>query len=260
MQIEAACADCVEPDEPPPEAPPSDPDMAVISAGWFTMGCDEGDPECEEAERPTHQVWLPTYRIDRHEVTSARYLECVAAGACKAPELEGDQCNASRPERGDHPVNCVTWFDADSYCKWRKKRLPSEAEWEKAARGTNGATFPWGEDPADCERAIMYEGGQSGCGSGGTWPVGSRPKGASPYGLHDMAGNVWEWVGDWYETGYAAGAAEDPSGPATGSERVIRSGSWDDLWAAKAMRTVARSSNPPDTSGGHLGFRCAARD
>lgn len=260
VQIEAACDGCTEPDEAFPDAPRVDPDMATIPAGWFTMGCDEPDWECEVAERPSHQVWLPAYRIDRHEVTRARYLECVAAGVCQAPELDGDDCNASDGDRSDHPINCVTWFNAETYCTWRNKRLPTEAEWEKAARGTNGATFPWGDDTADCDRAIMHDGTQSGCGRESTWPVGSRPKGASPYGLQDMAGNVWEWVNDWYEAGYPVGAVEEPGGPATGSERVIRSGSWDDLWAAKAMRTMARSSNAPDTSGGHLGFRCATGD
>jgi formylglycine-generating enzyme required for sulfatase activity len=221
------------------------------------MGCDAGEWNCEEDERPAHRVWLPAFDMDRHEVTVAQYRVCVEDRSCTAAGADSDNCNASHSDRDDHPVNCVTWFDAKSYCAWQQKRLPSEAEWEKAARGTKQAMFPWGAAPATCERAIMSFGSGNGCDHGSTWPVGSRPTGASPYGAEDMAGNVWEWVEDWFVAGYASTPLRNPLGPATGTERVIRSGSWDDAWAEKAMRTVARSSNGPDTHGGHLGFRCA---
>jgi formylglycine-generating enzyme required for sulfatase activity len=226
-------------------------DMILVPSGWFLMGLDRGDVD----ERPQHPVYVDGFYIDQYEVTVAQYQACVAAGQCREPG-KGRNCNWEIGGRGTHPINCVSWEDAQAFCAWQEKRLPTEAEWEKAARGTDGRSYPWGEEMATCDRVVMAVGG-SGCGEGRTWPVGSRPSGASAYGVFDMAGNVWEWVWDWYGSGYyARGEDQNPQGPSGGSRRVLRGGSWKSA-NAQLLRVSNRRMEDPTLRLDFNGFRCA---
>ena len=235
---------------------PSTIKMVPVPAGPFQMGCNEAvDGDCDSDELPYHEVTLDAYEIDETEVTVAAYAACVQAGACAEPDTGYNGCNWGAADRAEHPVNCVDWGQAGAYCAWAGKRLPTEAEWEKAARGTDGRRYPWGNATASCDFAVMYDGGV-GCGTGTTWPVGSKPAGASPCGALDMAGNVWEWVADRYDSGYYASSPEtNPQGPSSGSDRVGRGGGFG--YDAAALRVSNRDYAPPGYAGGGLGFRCA---
>jgi formylglycine-generating enzyme required for sulfatase activity len=223
----------------PTSAPPG---MVSVPAGEFIMGSEEGDSD----EQPVHTIYLDAFYIDKTEVTNAQYRQCVEAGACDAPV---DATYYDNADYAQHPVVFVSWHDADAYCRWAGKRLPTEAEWEKAARGTDGRTYPWGEG-IDCDRA------QHGECAGQTVPVGSKPKGASPYGALDMAGNVWEWVADWYDSGYySQSPARNPQGPDSGEERVLRGGSWS--YGANFVRSANRYGDSPVDRFDNVGFRCA---
>jgi iron(II)-dependent oxidoreductase len=227
--------------------------MLSVPGGPFPMGCNAAvDDACDANESPPHEVTVSPFLIDATEVTQDAYRACVTAGVCSTPG-RGGFCNWEVDGRGQHPVNCVDWGQATTYCAWARRRLPTEAEWQKAARGTDGRRAPWGNAPATCDVAVMAEGGD-GCGTGGTLPVGSKPKGASPYGAQDMVGNVWEWVADWYGP-YSAEAATDPKGPAQGSNRVDCGGGWRDLPARS--RASARYAFGPSMRTHVLGFRCA---
>jgi formylglycine-generating enzyme required for sulfatase activity len=230
------------------------PGMILIPGGSFEMGSDAFSDD----ERPARQVEVDPFYIDATEVTVEQYALCYQTGSCEVPNAGGD-CNWEVPGREGHPVNCVSWFDAYVYCGWiggtLEKRLPTEAEWEKAARGEDARIYPWGDDPPpSCTHASMNEGAGGGCGVDSSIPVGSKPLGDSPYAVHDMAGSVWDWVADWYAV-YDFSETDNPTGPASGRFHVIRGGGWNttDLnW----FRTSAR--NPTDGTGNaNIGFRCA---
>ena len=225
-------------------------DGVEVPAGSFWMGCAPSDTSCDGDESPYHEVTLDAFLIDATEVTVSAYGECVSAGPCAAPGASAD-CNWGVSGRENHPVNCVDWYEADAYCAWAGKRLPTEAEWEKAARGTDERIYPWGNTPPDCTLAQM-----GGCASG-TIEVGSLPAGGSPYGVLDMSGNVWEWVSDWYAYDYYSSSPGDsPTGPVSGSDRLIRGGSRDN--DAPYLRASVRGDAEPSYSGSGLGFRCAS--
>jgi formylglycine-generating enzyme required for sulfatase activity len=220
--------------------------MTRAKTGTFQMGSPAGVGEANE--HPQHQVTLSAYCIDKTEVTVKDYRACVAKGACSATATT-QSCNGE--DRADHPVNCVTWDEAVAYCKWAGKRLPTEAEWEYAARGADGRTYPWGNKAPTTERLNTYADGD---GWSTTAPVGSYPKGASPVGALDLAGNVWEWTADWYGP-YSATAVTDPTGVIAGDFRVIRGGGWninDPGIVRAAVRLWFETSKAVDL----IGFRC----
>jgi eukaryotic-like serine/threonine-protein kinase len=231
-----------------PDAPMGSKDVKV-PAGAFNMGSDTGAPD----ERPVHRVSGSAFVIDRYEVTNARYAACMQAGACAAPALLSSFTRPayfSAPELADYPVIHVSWGQAESFCAWAGGRLPTEAEWERAARGTADArTFPWGDSPPDCNKANF-----AGC-VGDTDRVGRRPAGQSPYGAFDMAGNVWEWTADWYEAGYYSRSPEqDPTGPDTGHLKVMRGGCW--VSGTSSLRATCRKAELPSMWAPNVGFRC----
>jgi cysteine-rich repeat protein len=231
--------------------------MRLVPAGEFVMGCDaDAGPECLGDASPPRRVHLAAFFVDVDEVTLAQFERCVAAGTCAAPRDAGAGCNRGVAGREDHPVNCVDWEQARAYCAWAGKALPTEAQWEKAARGTGGRAYPWGDETADCEHAAMIGEAGDGCGRGSTWPAGSWPARASPYGARDLAGNVAEWTADWYDSQYYLVApAMDPRGPDGGSERVVRGGDWRS--AAAALRASARDRAAPERADDRIGVRCA---
>ena len=222
--------------------------MVTIPAGDFFMGCDEAvDKQCDDDEKPGRKVYLDAFSIDKYEVTVADYRWCVEAGRCSLDGLTlYDSCNWNKSGRTNHPINCVDWNQAQQYCQWAGKRLPSEAEWEKAARGPDGLVYPWGN---------QWDGSKANVGSSGTVPVGSYPPGRS-YAVYDMAGNVWEWVQDWYANDYyKRGSERNPRGPERGEDRSVRGGSWyPDPGVARA---AYRYRHPLGSRLDVVGFRCA---
>jgi len=229
-----------------------------IPAGTFTMGsAADRVPTGYSAHGPEHEVTLADYVLDTYEVTVARYRACVTAGACDEPSTtaaQGCTYTATAGANERFPVTCVRWGDADNFCAWDGgRRLPTEAEWERAARGTTGTTYAWGNDAA-CNKGVF--GGSTNCTEhAGTLPkaVGSEPRGASAEGAMDLTGNAWEWVNDWFGA-YAAGAADNPVGPVNGSVRVQRGGNWLTP-PADAAAYMRRPENPGAT--GPFSFRCA---
>jgi len=212
------------------------PDRITITAGPFTQGGTRGD----EDERPARSKTLPAFAIDRTEVTRAAYERCVAARRCKAPR---GAAAAVPPGDLQQPVTGVSWKEAQAYCKFAGGRLPTEAEWEKAARGADGREYPWGNEPL-CDKAnwgnFEGEGPCAGMNPGRPVAVGQYPSGASPYGVLDLGGNVWEWVADRYD--------EDPA------RRVVRGGSCCSYFVGP--RAANRNAWDPEHRDFDLGFRC----
>jgi formylglycine-generating enzyme required for sulfatase activity len=227
--------------------------LVYVPAGEFWMGATEIDPEASPAERPPHKVSLRAFWIDRTEVTNEMYSRCVGDGACRPPETENSATRPAyygNPEFAGYPVIYVAWEDARDYCEWAERRLPTEAEWEKASRGTRVRLYPWGSQPPDANRANYNS------RVGDTQPANAYPDGASPYGALNMSGNVAEWVADWFGDGYySVSTFANPTGPETGEFRVIRGGSWYNL--GRAMRSAFRLWNYPDLRSDTVGFRCA---
>ena len=225
-----------------------------LSGGSFDMGASDG----QQDEAPVHVVELSAFAMARTETTVRQYEQCVAVGACTMPDSAGPAMSYGKPDRRSHPVNGVTWDDADAFCHWAGGYLPSEAQWEFAARsGGKAIPWPWGSARATCERAVMNgdDGLGPGCGRKTTWPVCSKPLGGTAQGLCDMGGNVAEWVLDWYGRGaYATAARQEPSGPDAGRERVIRGGGFD---YSGGLRTSYRDSADPEAGSAAVGFRCA---
>ena len=218
------------------------------------MGCNSSDSNCTDSARHDHEVDVPEFKIDATEVTVGQYRLCVEDNSnCSEPLTYSSYCNWNFSVREDHPVTCVSWYQAREYCAWSGKRLCSESEWEKASRGTDGRIYPWGNEEATCDRAVMNE-GIEGCGENRTWPVGSKPSGV--YGLYDMSGNVLEWVEDDWHDNYSNGPddgnawVENPRA----SSRVKRSGSC--YYGAVDLHSYYRDFGDPGVSNYYLGVRC----
>jgi formylglycine-generating enzyme required for sulfatase activity len=230
--------------------PTAETPMVEISEGPFTMGFDS--TQALEDERPKHQVWLPSFFIDLHEVMTAQYAAFLAATHRLAP-WQWNTVDLS--QHSDRPVIGVDWPGADAYCQWQGKRLPTEAEWEKSARGTDGRSYPWGNQSPAKDLANFALGARFSY-SQVLMPVLSYERGKSPYGLYQMAGNVWEWVQDWYGADYYKTSPErNPQGPEQGKFKVLRGGSWSDL--PEYLLTYGRFKLPPETRNSYTGFRCA---
>ena len=222
--------------------------MVEVPAGEFIMGSND-----KKAEEPRQKVYLDAFYIDKNEVTAAQYDQCLRGGGCTKPTKKGSDCTWGKRGKERHPMNCVNWQQAHGYCRWAGRRLPTEAEWEKAARGAHGQTYPWPGNHSSCQFAISDEGGD-GCGRDSTWPVGSRPAGASPYGALDMVGNVWEWTADW-SGHYSASRRRNPRGPASGSKKIRRGGGFDD--DPGKFNASSRDARNPSRAADDIGFRCA---
>jgi len=220
-----------------------------ISSGSFMMGADDLTDT-----KPPHQVTVQAFQMAKTLVTNKQYKACVAAGACTPATDYGEKFSGD-----DHPVVGVDWNQAHAFSSWAGGRLPSEAEWEYAARSAGKDwKYPWGDAEATCDKAVINVGGY-GCGRNATWPVCSTPAGNTKQGLCDMAGDVWEWVRDWYHDSYKGAPADGSAWEApAGSGRVYRGGSWGD--EAVSARSTVRFGYNPDYRGFGMGFRPARSD
>ena len=232
--------------EKPALAQPVEGSMAVVPAGEFMMGSPTGDSD----EQPAHKVYVETFSMDKYEVTVGQYAAFLQAKGIDPPS---DWKTMNQSAHQKRPVANVDWADAFAFCKWAGKRLPTEAEWEKAARGTDDRLYPWGNEAPTPLHANF---GKSDWNNHGVLaPIGTFEAGKSPYGMYDMAGNVWEWVNDWYDYNYyKASPSQNPAGPSSGGTKVIRGGAWNSN--PRAMRSANRSLISP-TDQGLNGFRCA---
>jgi len=242
-------------------APTENPtEWILIPAGEFTMGAD-GSADADE--RPAHKVHLDNYYIGKYEVTNRHYESFVDATNHRVPENCCDpryniwRGKDSLPGTDETPVVNVSWDDAVAYCKWAGGRLPTEAEWEKAARGTDGRKFPWGNDPASTNRANFTA--ESFTFWEGPATLAKKDQyefGRSPYGAYEMAGNVWEWVQDFYDADYYKNSPpKNPQGPSNGKDRIVRGGSWQNT--PEILRTTNRNKHAPEDRRTYIGIRCA---
>jgi formylglycine-generating enzyme required for sulfatase activity len=241
-------------------------EMVRVAAGPFIMGSDRKvDRNSYQPEFPQRTVYVDAFDIDKFEVTNVQFLKFVLA-TNRDPLIDWQYDGGNFQETmASHPVMHVSWYDADAYCKWAGKRLPTSAEWEKAARGEDGRIYPWGNQPAGLSRANFGRTGLSG-------PVRDRPErlllyppiisvdkydnGVSPYGVFQMAGNVAEWTADWYDPRYYKTAPDrNPKGPETGTQKAFRGGGWID--STPTVRAAQRNGTDPNTKMNWLGFRCA---
>jgi len=248
--------------------------MVAVPAGEFLMGSREFDKAAQQNEYPMHTVNLDSYWIDKTEVTNAMFAKFLTEKGTQATVAKWYEPNSNSAnlfvegpkwvvKEGfeNLPVIEVTWFGAQAYCDWAGRRLPTEAEWEKAARGTDGRIYPWGNSEPTCGVANFFQVDQNqACAGKGTValsPVGTYSGGASIFGAFDMAGNVWEWVADYYKDNfYNSTPTSNPTGPEGGSTKVYRGGSFESGY--RLLRTAQRKSDSPDASRYFLGFRCAA--
>lgn len=259
---------------PPPEAPPAESDeaapaavrigeapvdeqpikedMALVPAGYFVHGTNAGGYD----EQPERRVYLNAFWIDRHEVTNYQYRTFVhATGHRKAGPPSRYARNVSQMRGVNQPVTYVSWDDADGYCRWKSKRLPTEAEWEKAMRGVDGRLWPWGNTADD----LAANWGSARDGFAVTAPVGSFKRDISPFGVADGAGNVMEWVADWYgEDVYRSAPERNPKGPEYAAYKVLRGGGY--MSTGKDVRITSRSRMVPDFRDETIGFRCAVSE
>ena len=259
-------------------------EMALISAGEFLMGSTNSDSQAYDNEKPQHRLYLDEYYIDTYEVTNTSFEQFVQDTSYQTTAektgggyahvsgswdyVEGADWrhphgpSSSLDGLGNHPVVQVSWDDATAYCEWRGARLPTEAQWEKAARGTDERIYPWGNtfdgsrvNFCDKNCSLGWATKDTDDGYAFTAPVGSYPSGASPYGLYDMAGNAWEWVRDWYlDTFYNSSPFENPAGPSSGQYRIVRGGSWDGV--ASVVRTALRYRVDLTDRNVVMGLRC----
>jgi formylglycine-generating enzyme required for sulfatase activity len=249
-------------------------EQVYVPAGEFIMGSSDIEAKITieggraYPEIPVHTVYLDGYWIDKYEVTTSQYALCVEAGGCRAPYLSSSETRPKyygNPEYADYPVIWVSWFMSNEYCQWAGRRLPTEAEWEKASRGTEGAKYPWGNDEVsgeranfcdiNCERTIAN--GKFDDGYGDTAPIGSYPAGVSPYGALDMSGNVWEWTSTLIQD-YPYDATDGRENQDVWGERVWRGGPWSNgYWW---LRSSVRYRSVPSYWYVNLGFRCASSE
>jgi formylglycine-generating enzyme required for sulfatase activity len=231
--------------------------MVYIPAGEFLMGSAETDLQADDDEKPLHSIYLDAFWIDKTEITNSQYQLCLNEGRCMPPQKLG-----KRFEEDYQPVIGVNWLQAAAYCEWSGGRLPTEAEWEKAARGVDGRIYPWGDrfdgsrlNFCDINCIADWKDRRADDGYEYTAPVGNYPKGASPYGVLDMSGNVWEWTADWYDPHYYANSPlKNPTGPASGQQRVVRGGSW--YYYGTNLRVPNRHRDSPTYRYDNIGFRC----
>jgi iron(II)-dependent oxidoreductase len=230
--------------------------VAEVPAGWFLMGSEPREPTAglwlpyDNTESPQRRIWLDRYLIDRGEVSVADYIRWLR----QQPDPRASPLSDVDPAAADRPMVGVTWHEADQYCRAMGMRLPTEAEWEKAARGADGRLFPWGNDPPDERRAVF---GQGAAGLGALAAVESFAAGASPYGLLHMAGNAAEWVADWSGIDeYVVMPERNPKGPGRGRYKVVRGGSWRS--EPVMLRAATRSAAEPAARRDTIGFRCAS--
>ena len=245
--------------------------MVAIPEGPFIMGVPllESNTVLRD-DMPPHRVYLSPYAIDRFEVSMAKYSECVEAEVCTPAVATFDKyalhCTYGQQEKSQHPINCVSWRQATAYCQWAGKALPTEAQWEKAARGPDSLLYPWGDSPElSCQQAVVAFGPdeeQTGCGQGGPWEISSRPTDTSVYGVHDLMGNVHEWTSDVFSFDYYEQSPErDPMGAGLEQEelngRSVRGlhFRWD--VTRIEVNIAVRSSNAAGAAFDFIGFRCA---